>query len=61
MEYLPKYITYGRKYNRYIFSRTIKGKNYKKTFRTFKSALEHLNAFDFLLHNDIENLNIIFD
>ena len=60
MEDLPKYITYGRRYNRYIFSRTIDGINFKKTFRSLSSALEHLNAFNYLLENDIENLYILF-
>jgi hypothetical protein len=60
MEYLPKHIFYNLKYNRYVFSRTIDGMNFKKTFRSLPHALEHLNAFNYCLKNNIKNLTYLF-
>ena len=61
MKELPKYICYSRRYNRYVFSRTINTKNYKKTFRTLQSALVHLYQFNQLLEYNVDNINILFD
>ena len=61
MEYLPMYISYSLRYNRYVFSRTIEGKNFKKTFRSLPNALEHLNAFNYcLINNDNAYFNYLF-
>ena len=60
MEYLPKHIFYNLRYNRYVFSRTIDGMNFKKTFRSLPNALEHLNAFNYCLKNNINNLTYLF-
>ena len=60
MEYLPKHISYSLRYNRYVFSRTIDNVNFKKTFRSLPNALEHLNAFNYCLNNNINNLKFLF-
>ena len=61
MEYLPMYISYSLRYNRYVFSRTIDNVNYKKTFRSLPKALEHLNAFNFCLdNNESDYFNYLF-
>lgn len=60
MNELPKYITYSV-YNRYVFSRSIEGKTFKKTFRTLSLCLEHLTAFNYLLEFDRESLYILFE
>lgn len=60
MEYLPMYISFSLRYNRYVFSRTIDGVNFKKTFRSLPKALEHLNAFNYCYDNNINNLRFLF-
>ena len=60
MNPLPKYICYNKKYNRYYFTRRIYGNNYTRSFRCLLKALNFLDAFNYYLEFDRDNIELLF-